>query len=505
MRRHRLSNVPSPRLMSTIGATALDGPEAVAELVANCLDARLDNRPVHVDVQIGARSIVVADDAAGMTLEVLEQAVRLGVDMDSVTHRPGRRMGTYGLGMKTAAASLGDRWGIVTRPAVSPGVEYRVTFDLTKYVGKGAASEDWSIEVEEVERDLSGPLGGRPHGTVVWIEGLRSRDPLPGPYLVHLGQAFGPYVENSGDSLYVNGDVARQAEPDFVDGSRYELDVLVGDWKVTGWVALDKKTHNRGDYGLHLYRMGQLIETWDKSFFKAHLMTSRIVGIAHLDFVPVNFNKKGFDISSEEWVLTRPAMVEALKPAVEGSRLMSRGRGDDSRQHRALTRMRQMLGYPDGSGPPSGVAPVPPREGDTPRPSTGHTSDGGAPRTDPVRPPTSASGARMILGEHEVAIACTVMELDSRMLPWDYVYDAGDQELLVVLNPSSAVFEKTSDPEFLATFAVADCIARFLIERERHEPSKARQVRDKWLHDAFALGSRVVPDVSVSDDERVRP
>lgn len=484
---HRFENVPSPRLMKTIGATALDAPESVAELVANSLDARIDDRPVRVEVHVDTSSILVVDDASGLDLPTLEAASRLGVDMDQVVRRQRRRMGTYGLGMKTAAASLGDRWGIVTRPINEPGKEYRVSFDLKGFVSRGAVSKDWSIEVIEDVPDVTGPLGNAPQGTAVWVDSLRNRSLMPGPFIDHLGRAFGPFASQYGDTITVNGTVATDDVARYVEGSRYELDVLVNGnegWRATGWVALDSKTHNRGDFGLHLYRNGQLVETWNKSFFKAHLMTSRILGIVHLDFVPVNFNKKGFETSSEEWRFTVRSLTEALKPAVEASRTMSRGRGDTTRQYRAISKMRQVLGI----GTDGGTARRPDSREAT---DAGHAEVGTQSTGDEMsrhRETITATRDQLELPRGSIRLACDVQSLQDETLPWDYIYADDASELLVLLNPESTVFGATKDVEFLACLAIADCIAHFLVVREGLDFAQARRVRDTWLHGAFAEG-----------------
>jgi hypothetical protein len=485
-RNHRFDNVPSPRLMQTIGATALEPTESVAELVANCLDARIEESAVGVIVEIGAEEISVRDDAAGMDLETLEAATRLGVDMNQVTHRRRRRMGTYGLGMKTAAASLGNTWGIVTRPASEPGKEYRVTFDLASFVNRGATSKDWSLTVFEDVVNTDGLLGDAPHGTVVWVRDLRNDSLMPGPFIDHLGRAFGPYARQFHDTITVNGTLSTDDAVEYVDGSKVELDIVLDEmlgWRVTGWAALDKKTHNKADYGLHLYRSGQLVETWNKSFFKAHLMTSRVMGVLHLDYVPVNFNKKGFVVSSEEWRFTVKRMTEELKPVVEASRTMSRGRGDDTRQHRAVSKMREVLGVGSTSVPAGSETGG--TEGPIESPSG---SDGG---DVPLRRAATTIGTardRLELPRGHVRIVCDVKALQDVTLPWDYIFADEADELLVLLNPDSTVYGATKDVEFLACLAIGDSIGRYLVEREGLDAGRARRVRDQWLHEAFSSG-----------------
>src|SRR6267143_786109 len=94
--------VPDPALMEDIGATSFTVAEAVVELVANCLDARVPGSGLRVDIGIAPEEIRVVDDASGMSEEILAEAVRLGVKMDMITGRKEEKKGMFGLGMKTA-------------------------------------------------------------------------------------------------------------------------------------------------------------------------------------------------------------------------------------------------------------------------------------------------------------------------------------------------------------------------------------------------------------------
>lgn len=488
VKRHEVDAVPAPRLMQTIGATALAPTSAVAELVANSLDARLEGLGLRIDVNVKDGRIEVVDDARGMTLEVLREALRLGVDMDAQAATRNGRMGTYGLGMKTAAASLGDRWGLTTRPVdASTPVEYRAEFDLREWAKRGGSRDAWTITLEETPPDPEGPLGEASHGTVIWIEALRTQHHLPGAYLLHLSRAFAPFIRQ-GNRIFVNGQVVAVPEPRFAEGTYHTFETVVDEargWVVRGWVALDTKVHNDGMYGIDLYRQDQLIELRNKDFFSAHLMTSRIVGEAHLDFVPVNFNKVDFSKGTEQWAIAKRTLRELLKPAVEASRIMSRGRHDYSRNTKAVAKLNEAFAGPssfveavvDVGGPPAeqGASAVPVLE---------------ASPSERLR----ASGSTIWLPRGTVRLDAQIEVLDPPLIPWDYVSTQDGRELLVVLNAESALYKKTKDSGFLACIAVADCIARFLIEKEHVDPRKARRVSNEWLHEAVTGNAAWVPD-----------
>lgn len=491
-RTHTIDVIPSPRLMETIGATALSPAAAVAELVANSLDARLDDLKATIQINLADNKIEIIDDGVGITLDVLRDALRLGVDMSTKTTTRRKRMGTYGLGMKTAAASLGSTWGVTTRPHSEardgkPTVEYRAVFDLRQWSGREAQSDQWTLALHEHQPDYDGPLGKQVSGTVIWIENLRAKDHLPGAYLDHLSRAFAPFIDQ-GHRITVNGRKAPVAEPRLLpDSKRHFREILdeARGWVVHGWVGLDVKTNNDGLYGINLYRNSQLIEIHNKEFFKAHLMTSRILGEAHLDFVPVNFNKVDYSKGTEEWQFAKSAMTEIVRPMVEASRTMNRGRKDDTRASRALAKLDEAFGKSSEAATMHNAARTAAQTDE--HEQTGlpvaHTPENDSSGLELQQ--LSASGQLLQLPRRQIRIAAQIDSLETDILPWDYIFDDRAGELLVVLNSEGAVFKKMRDTDFLACIAVADCIARYLIERESIDSSKARHISNRWLHEAI--------------------
>jgi hypothetical protein len=478
--------VPDPSLQHDIGATSFGMGEAIAEIVANSIDARIFDgdtpRPMHVSVTVDAKKgqVVIVDDGVGMDEERLAEAMRLGVKMDKLKGVTRSRKGMFGLGLKTAAASMGKFWSVHTRP-YDKQVEHRVIFDLTKYSARaGDASFDWSIEVETRPHDLNGPLGSRSSGTAIIVERLRERDPMLGPIMQLLGNAFKPHL---GDevSITVNTEPCGGQPYDLVDGSRQDVDIVIDAAKgmrITGWVGLDKKTHNKPDYGLNLYRKAQLIELWNKSWFRAHLMSSRIMGEINLDFVPTNFNKRGFQTQSPEWEEASKAMRELLVPFVRASGDMSRGKHDKGRFVRAIEGLNRAMGHipEELTPPPSEVAQGGEDDAESEEPAR---------RVEQHGFEVSANSLKLPDGT-VVALTSLATELDSVETAWDYIYDPDRHELQAVLNTASLLFNTVKDHEFLGTLALADSVAFYLIDHHQVPPSEARASRNRWLF--LALG-----------------
>jgi len=472
---------PDQSLMEDIGATSFTLAEAVVELVANCIDARplnaegMPSKNLNIEISIDRDSVVILDDASGMTEDILVQAVRLGAKMDKFLGSR-KRKGMYGLGLKTAAASIGRYWAIYTRSKDSSD-DYFLEFNLETY-GDGT---DWTVEVESEPKNNKSILGDRESGTAVVIKKIRDKEHDPSAVTLLLGNAYGPHID-SGDVIKVNGVVAAPSQYNFKDGEHIEFDEEIGKslmgWRVKGWVGIDAKTHNDGSYGFNLFRENQLIETWDKSWFRAHLMTSRIVGVAHMDFMPVNFNKQGFKTQSEEWRLTTEHMREYLKPVVRASQDASRGKGDDKKRKRAIEGMMKAM---------KGLAGIDSHEDDSsenPPPPNGTTD-----KNDTSKKVVVTANSIRVNG-HELIPTYITEDLDSELTPWDYVYSpCGDNktEVQAVLNSASLLYKHSSDTNILGLLAQTDCVTRYLVERCGLNPTDAREIRDKWVYASLKM------------------
>ncbi len=469
IRETEYSIVPDPALMEDIGATSFTVAEAIVELVANSIDARIPGGALRIDVQVSPDEIRVVDDASGMKEEILAEAVRLGVKMDAVTGRTDERKGMFGLGMKTACASLGRYWAITTRPMGAKS-ELFVEFDLAKWREQtGSRNPSWKATIEERESDRSGPLVERNHGTAVIVRNLRDRSPMPGAVLKALGAAYKPHLEQ-GDVIAVNGDPAMPPAYDLLDGSKVTIDEPCGKHRISGWVGLDKRTHNDDFFGLNLYRKKQLLVAWDKSWFAVHLMTSRIVGEVNLDFVPPNFHKKGFETQSPEWKLASATMREILRPVVQASRTASRGRTDQTRFVRAVQGLQRAM----GKQVEVSIAVSP---------------DGSVESTTPAIMSAAAEirveANVLYLPSGPVNVSHVLKDLEDDQLPWSYMWDDQRRELQAVVNSGSRLFAKTLDTDFLMVLALADCVAQFLTIDMGFDAGTARRFRDRWLYVAI--------------------
>ena len=475
---------PDIRLLRDIGAANYTVPQAINELVANSMDARNGNELMVIHITIDENEISVIDNGIGMTPKVLGESMRLSAEMDKVTGNSRPRKGMYGLGMKAACASLGKDWLIVTKSPDSEKI-YSISVDLAAWVGKQDRA-DWKIFIDEHDLDPSSPLGSRDHGTAIVVKNLTTSSfSFAGAVVTSLASAYKPHLE-AGDEIYVNNIRVIPSAYDLVDGRKWEIDLDVGEYKIKGWVGLDKKTHNKGDYGLNIYRENQLVDAYNKDFFRNHLMTSRIIGEIHLDFVNATFHKLGFHRNSEEWKMVEPALREFLKPVVKASESMSKNKNDALRKQKAVEELDRALGIVQGQS----TRPIPVEENSQNQEGEHDTSAAQPAAIASVESADSPSGVygslqTLGIGREDFSLSYTLVEMDDTQIPWDYIFDPVSKELQAVINMNSAVYERTEDDSLIAALALSEAVIGFLINQRGVSFDDAREVRDKWLAEAL--------------------
>ena len=475
---------PSPKMMIKIGATNLTLADAIAEIVANSFDAAQDGIPSVIEVEIAEDEISVIDNGAGMGEDILAEAVRLGNDMKDVTAKKSDTKGRFGLGMKTACASMGMWWDVFTRP-VGDDREYRVSFDLQDWERRKNSPQAWKIGIEDRPKTDASPLGDRDHGTAVVVRKLRQKHPLNGPVLAKLGESFKAHLEQ-GDVIKVNGDAAKPRQYKFVPGSKVDIDLWFGPGDklhITGWVALDTQLHNDGNYGFNIYRHNQLVMSWNKDWFPSHLMNSRIIGEVHMDFIDATFFKMGLQ-ESEEWRLAKAEMTEFLKPVKKASGdLSSKGNVNNPVIAREIiSNMRSGVGAEPIDGP---MAPAP-----------GGAELGAEDPPMPAAPPRELPKLRVDLGQllldDGTSVAITVIEksLSSGAIPFDLIFDDFHEvpQLQAVINTAHPMWTQSNDKVQLRMLAVSDSILRYLIVRVGLGANLAAEARNEWILKAMKEG-----------------
>jgi len=317
MERLSVDATPDKSLMVKLGRVGYKTEEAIAELVDNAIDARIDSRVGSVEVlRRGPREIAVLDDGRGMDIAGLERAWRLG----SGSGESDSRIGRFGIGLKSATSALGKHVKIVTKVAESEH-ELVLEHDEDRWINdKRSRWENVAVERRRAE-------AGR-HGTEVCVSSLRMYTDMVQMARLRnwFGVRYGPFISRGEIRLSVDGKACVAKEPEIEGGTKKEIDIRTLDGiSIHGWVALLKKRSIKGDYGVHLYSKGRLIKPYAKFGIPTHPTAAKFVGSVALEGVSVNvfksrfFTQHGSYEAAENAFKADPAVRETLKSAAKRS------------------------------------------------------------------------------------------------------------------------------------------------------------------------------------------
>ena len=314
----KINITPDKSLMRKLGLVGYRTEQAVAELIDNSIDARLnDTEHVEVYLDFKLEQITVSDDGAGMDLDGLQDALTIARE----TKGEGN-LGQFGLGLKSACSSLGKAFVLTTSTPDSQFV-FSTKYDEDRWLQD--QSKDWTnFEIEKKEKNSDW------HGTKITISKVKV--PLYPNQLLNFrrrfGVRYGPYLESDQVRIRINSHDCRPFLPDLVDGSKRLVDITVpGGNNLNGWVGLLARRSIKGDYGIHLYRNKRLISAFDKFGIRSHPAAARVVGAMSLDHVPVNFHKTGFLVESPAYrdasyyFMENPTVKETLRAASSSKRV----------------------------------------------------------------------------------------------------------------------------------------------------------------------------------------
>lgn len=310
--------LPDRSLMPKIGQTGYSVLQAISELVDNSIDAREDGRALTVEIFFDSNKgiVKISDDGVGMDEQTAANSMKLAHSAKK------NKLGEFGLGLKTAATSLGKNFQISTTQKGNDE-EYIMEYDEEKWLKSG----DWTKH----EMKIKSGVDKRRSGTTIRIKDLHFKHygNLPGNIRKDLATRFAPFIENGEVEIKVN---TKWCEPEPIDlktdyyppdgKEPFKIKLESGN-EVHGWRGLQKKgSGNKGEYGFRVFRRGRLIMQFAKLGFSPHPEARQIFGEIHLDHVPVTHNKREFieesplykEIISEDgifWKFMRDIVREA--------------------------------------------------------------------------------------------------------------------------------------------------------------------------------------------------
>ena len=475
-----VKNYPSPRLMETIGATNQSPQEAIGELVANCFDARNKEEKLEISIDLRENRIIVLDNGKGMTSEILEKAVCIAEDMSLHIERGDGAKGHFGMGFKTSCSTLGYFYEIYTRP-VGNNIEYHTAFDIKEYSTRPSGSNAWDVIIDDGKPSASSPLKNASHGTAFVISKLKIKDFPVSAVLEYIGNAFKGHIEQGDIIRVIDETDSYQAKPktySFLKGTKVKIDETFGPkgkYHITGWVAIDSQTHNDGFYGFNIYRKGQLVLTHDKTWFRAHLMTSRIIGEVNMDFLDATFYKQGVQ-HSEDWEYVAIHMKEFLKGVVTASYDLSRkGNINKPAERKAIISQLDKDYKIENEGEEAFVGGADNGSNEETKPNTSINNT--------VKSIVTEKSLVLEDGS-EIQITFVEKEEDGHDVgPYDYIFDIMQepQELQVLVYKNHPLWRKKIDGEVRKIIATSDAIYRALVVDLDVDSRKALKIRNEWV------------------------
>lgn len=125
----KIQSIPEARLLlESLRSVGYNEETAIADIIDNCISAKAHEIKIQFDWE--KKRIVISDDGLGMSSKDLIENMRIG-SSDPNQVRDERDLGRFGMGMKTAAFSLGKK---LICPLSSRQVKYLKVSDKNTYI-----------------------------------------------------------------------------------------------------------------------------------------------------------------------------------------------------------------------------------------------------------------------------------------------------------------------------------------------------------------------------------
>lgn len=278
---------------------------AIAEFVDNSTQSYFDSeevlrpllarsgRKLHVSIAYDKELLRVTDNAMGMSFDELQRALHVALPPSNTAGRS-----RYGMGLKTAACWIGNRWKVRTKK-LGEKVEHTVEVNVNDVVGgkndlpyttvdRKDPSEHYTvIEIYEHNREFVGKTKSK------------IRDFLRSMYRQDLRDNL-LLLEWQGEAL-TWGDLDEKLLVG-LDGQKYKkaFRFEVESKLVRGWVGILEKG-SRAEAGFSILHCGRVIKGWPDSWRPTSLygqlqgsndlVNQRLVGEIHLDEFEVSHTK----------------------------------------------------------------------------------------------------------------------------------------------------------------------------------------------------------------------
>ncbi len=303
--KEKISIVPDRSLYPKLGQTGYSVGEAIAELVDNSIDARLEKKLLTIEIVLdkNAKEIIISDDGVGMNKKTATKCLVLGYSQKK------DQLGQFGLGLKTACESLGKKFSITTTKSNSEE-EYLLEFNEEEWLKKG----DWS----DFEIRIKKGVNKRKHGTKVIIGDLKIvlYPNLTTNIRKQLEERFAPFILNNEARIKVNTQWLKPEQPELIEGTRqgFEIKLKNGDI-IKGWTGI-LKIGSQEKSGFNLFKRGRLIRAHEKLGYAYHPSKMWIIGDVYMDPISVTHNKREFITESDIYLDFFEKLQEIIGPVL---------------------------------------------------------------------------------------------------------------------------------------------------------------------------------------------
>ena len=371
-----LDITPTPRILRTLGEIPFQTWQCIAELVDNSIDAFLsnamnDDHDQRITVtwssdSVGAtdRTLEVSDNAAGMSIEQLQNAVRAGY----TSNDPIGNLGLFGMGFNIATARLGEETTILSTRSgddewVGVKIDFQKLIDSKKFdapiirKAKSNSTESGTqITISKLKTGILSELSNKEseirqrleliytpllseHYITITIKGkqLRAKNYCvwsESRYVrynnqnvaarITIDRSFGSALFDVRRNCYLRPDEAEDYFTAQQEGEALPEHIVEREKRLTGWLGIQRYA-DPNDFGIDFIRNGRKILISDKTFFQyenpltlqkelqypVELGTSiggRIVGELHVDYLIPTYQKNDFDRADTSWEQTREAI-----------------------------------------------------------------------------------------------------------------------------------------------------------------------------------------------------
>jgi len=304
---------PHKSILPKIGRAGYSVAQAIAELIDNAIDEKLENKKLFINIILNENLIEVKDNASGMNKEELTKAFSLAYSSKK------DKLGEFGLGLKTSCQSLGGQFSILTTKKGDKHY-YFLEYDEEEWLGNDQYNwNKYPIKILN-KKDIN------EHGTTITIKKLKFNRISYAIDQVRKdsGNRFAPFIKRNEIEIKVNGKSTRPFEPDLLEGTKKQFEIILKGNKIYGWYGLMRESSQKGFYGFNIFRRGRMITCYDKIGIPEHATVARIIGEIHLDHVPVTHNKREFIKDSIEYIEAEEVLSKEFKNIVREARKKSK-------------------------------------------------------------------------------------------------------------------------------------------------------------------------------------